>query len=356
MVRGMTVVARVIHLTDWHLFVEANGFERDPAEYTAATVILRPFFKKVGFGGLDHHAPLTLLALERTLPMLCGQGPQAIVVQTGDVEAFGARIDASGATSFPGFDYLQSMLARLNAKSVHLFGNHDVWPGGVPGLTGQPLPPVYAALRRQPILGVTYQNPWSVVVGNYEVQVFRVDSVKETNRFTSEGKVKTPWAELEQDIRRAPSRGVPLRIVALHHPPHLFTKAGSANIAVEGSLENAAELARFLEQMAGYGYRIPLVLAGHRHALDPSGLKFRPGTQPPLNADTLQLVAPSVTQDSIPPKSAVVDRPAFAVYDLDAYQLSGHNVEVKRTVYRHRDPKDTRFIPDSTETVTKLQL
>src|SRR2546421_71869 len=108
----MALVASLVHVTDMHLFVDSAGNECSPDE---ARGLIRALHGR-GQKGLERHNNVSWASLQRRLPEIVaderhavGEGQPVLVVQTGDVEAYGIR---NAATAFPGFTALQGDLWR----------------------------------------------------------------------------------------------------------------------------------------------------------------------------------------------------------------------------------------------------
>ncbi len=88
-----------------------------------------------------------------------------------------------------------------------------------------------------------------------------------------------------------------MRVLALHHPPHFFTGSLFSQVT-SGRLVQSLEVGACAEYS-----RLHLVMAGHRHQLDPAegasydGRSAAPN-QLPLNSTRGQLVAESPTAHS----------------------------------------------------------
>lgn len=131
----------------------------------------------------------------------------------------------------------------------------------------------------------------------------------------------------------------------LHHPPYFFsTRGGYAGVydhGTTGAFDGADELGSRLGKLG-----IHLVLAGHRHAVDPPDAQHVvagvgiPSAQAPLAGPTVQLVANSPTQDEHVP----VER-SFSIYRL---VMDADTLKVQRTIYAttlERNELEPRFLP-----------
>lgn len=323
------LLATIIHVTDLHLFVRSDGSQREPHERGTAIQLLERAMQHVGAGGLlsgfDVASPAALAALEELLPLLVadavaerermGGNAPVVVVQTGDVEAFGGLSDEP----YAGFAYLQGRLwPRLRDEGadrcLDLFGNHDAWPGTFPlfrspGAYSQ----VVAAIAE--FAGVEPPFPRRELVRRGDgpvLELIPVSTVWSGGPFDAaamlrggvfaSGKVSaylpgeplpvTQGADALAELVALERTGGALRVALVHHPPHVFD-AGLAKSITNCRLVGSDRLAAALDE-AG----VHLVLAGHRHRLDPPRRVRRNAaelTQPPLTARTGQLVAESPT-------------------------------------------------------------
>jgi hypothetical protein len=367
------LLASIFHITDLHLFVDENGDARPPGELEMMVRFSRwaarqdplQVVKRVvdGFSAANMTA---LTELRRRLPQLiAGERQQApnvpiIVVQTGDVETFGrSELRASRSTDpYPAFAFLRTVLWPEVMKSgatavIDMYGNHDVWSGTWPLVT--PIAHVRNALERiATISGLG--GPWPdrhdfQAPSGYQLEIYRVNTVAPypLRNSLSNGEVgghppsaKLPltnshdvFAELFARSRRPPEAPPKrtIRIAAMHHPPHFFRGSVFKRVA-GGLLLDGVGLARCLD----YSH-FQLVLAGHRHELDPARHTTHDGREPapnqaPLNSCTGQLVSESPT--ATPDSAATVTRNSFALYHLFADDQTD-TVTVQRTLLRYRD-------------------
>ena len=94
---------------------------------------------KIG-DGLNAHSSDALPALYTSLDDIIKtkeKDEEVILIQTGDLEAYGYT--GNHADPFPGFDYWADKKNNYNdiSKFIDVYGNHDVWPGGLKGLFAQ---------------------------------------------------------------------------------------------------------------------------------------------------------------------------------------------------------------------------
>jgi len=130
-------VARIIHLTDLHLFVDDHGNPRAPYDDMRRRRLVRLLARLLGRcfsgieNGLNYHSDAALTALLDTLSYLANKprGEPLIIAQCGDVEAYGGKLCGNGTFDFPGFDFLDATISKLNVDAyITNYGNHDLWP------------------------------------------------------------------------------------------------------------------------------------------------------------------------------------------------------------------------------------
>jgi 3',5'-cyclic AMP phosphodiesterase CpdA len=351
--------ARIIHISDLHLFVDADGNHRQQRD----RALTARFMARLGaalerlpgdetrekvravFGGLDIHTGAALDALLDTIDELLHETSiPTVVVQTGDMSTFGA-LTSVDPVRFPEWDYWQGPLhepRRRRARAwVDLFGNHDVWPGTLPILGATAIDRVVSEFRRRHF-PERMPRVIKLELDGIKLEFHRINSVLS-------GAVDNTWAwgELVPDVvdattpedprdrlddvrAHAVPGGCTLRMLLMHHPPHHFDKPGGS----ERGLRDAERLSTWL------GDREPdaqfqLVLAGHRHAVDPPVGVSLPHAQPPLSKHTLQMVCATPTQLSAP-------NPSFSVYELE---FEGDGATLARSVYIRKGLADRRFKP-----------
>lgn len=359
-------LARIVHLTDLHLFVDPDGAVRPPSSIRASVRFLRASGEwlpsarwRKAIGGFGAHNTEALEALRPALRDVVseaqGTDVPVVVVQTGDVETFGRSRDPRhvAVQGYPGFAFLRDVvwpeLEGLGATCVDLYGNHDVWDGTLPMLTRQQHL-LNAVARIDQVPGL--QGPWPDVehpislANGRQLHLHRLNSVSANALHGTFAcgtigphpplavlPASTSTSAFEELAALASAAAVvgappPIRVVAMHHPPHDFDPSILSWIGLAtGSVQGADRLALTAE-----GLPIHLVLAGHRHALDPpAGRGWE--EQPPLPDRTGQLAASSPTQDhhgsSRHPNS-------FSVYDLG--DDGAGSLTVDRAVHEYRGP------------------
>jgi hypothetical protein len=278
-----------------------------------------------------------LTRLPRSVPL--------VLVQTGDVEAYGGtetRNQYLPTWSFPALDFWQGVCTTLSADFdaiFNLFGNHDVWPGTLPILKPAAAGIVEANLRgRSEFIG-PLPDMKSISSGLYDLEFIRLNTVQShfAKNFFARGRISSDnnsdpvSALLHCTNRTFHSSRIVIRTLIMHHPPHFFTIAGPSHRLLEGDISNTGILKNLFQNT-----RVHIVLAGHRHSVNPTG----PGilNQPPLPYDSVQLVAGSATQYD--PNST--ERPSFCVYSIFADD-SRMIMDVERVLYRHVSDLDSRF-------------
>lgn len=299
-------VASIVHLTDLHLFLDHDGNMRTPAQRALGARILRAIFGGVAHG-LDIADGPAWTALRRRLRAIVqvetGFGARCVIVQTGDVEAYGM----SPGGHFTGWhdlhERLWSELAAVGADHVDIYGNHDIWPGTFPLLAGKQ---AHQELELLPAFVGAWPAEVTVTTdGGLRLRFHRINTVLgELFRggLLAQGGVgphpiPDAWngAEMGAAIGalRASIAGDPVRpalnLLLMHHPPHLFDPELGTTFTT-GQLHGRYQLC---DSLAGQG--VGLVLAGHRHRMNPAYGALPPHEQLPLPAGVHQLVASSPT-------------------------------------------------------------
>lgn len=312
-------LASIVHVPDLHLFVHPDGRTRDPRDRRfverVAIAVLGTVFH--GLGTADDKAVDQLVRfLPRVIEVERRQGGAVVVVQTGDVEAFG-HLSPGGLA---GFQYLHDVvwpqLEQPGVTVIDVYGNHDIWPGHPP-LPGEVHDARY--LSALPRIGADWTLPIEVAAPGAILRFHRLNTViinRLRGGLTARGGVgpHPPSDVLRRSDTEAVLRRIgdaaragaesTLNIVLCHHPPHLF-KAGLGTRYTTGYLAGAGTFAGLTPD------RVALVIAGHRHALDPPAgarLDASGGHQPPLRPGSGQLVAESPTQRDGNPNSLSVYR------------------------------------------------
>jgi len=368
-------VASIIHLTDFHLCIEPDGNERSPVEHGQIVRLCVRAARNSGLpgplrsivAGLHAHNREAWNKLRVDLPDLVEQrvrdGAVVIVVQSGDVEAYGARLKTpDSAEWFPGFDYLDDELwPELRARGatvIDIFGNHDVWPGTFPSVTGGKRRIVSDALAARPSFSLPMPREIRVPTRRGDIAVYPFNSVATWSVAQTlahgrpdpyhpgrteypESRTGDPFTEL----RTVASKAKPtlLQIAVVHHPPHLFAQSFFQYFC-GGVMHDADLLATACDSLD-----IRLVLAGHRHALDPVDQLPRgapPPLQGPLPANVVQLVCESPTAEQGDDTGN-----AFAVYDLSVDDRSRY-LDVERVLYRTFDLQ-SHFVVDDTKMIIR---
>lgn len=372
-------IASIFHVADLHLFVDEQGDARPIAEQHASVSLM---FEVAGRSGLqwlkNQVAGFSLpnmsawTTLRARLPELVqaergrpgAGGVPILVLQTGDVDTFGrsALREARGLDAYPGFACLRqslwpAVIAHGADAAIDLYGNHDVWAGTWPMLT--PFAHVKNSFER--IARVSgLEGPWPdrrdfPAHAGYRLEVYRVNTVSPypLSGSLASGSIRPhpPGATLPRtgsdDVFRelfeltrlaGDTRAHPVRIVAMHHPPHFFGGTLGERIT-SGHVAEADGFARCLSYS-----RIHLVVAGHRHELDPSQDVQYDGREPapnqsPLNSTTGQVVAESPTASS---DLLQANRNSLCLYRFYADDAE-RTLRVTRSVLRYRDGADVQF-------------
>lgn len=362
-------VARIVHLTDLHLFVDDLGNPRSTYEEMPYRRLIRFFARLLGRSlagienGLNHHSDEALTALLDTLADLAGKSRREplIIAQCGDVEAYGGRLGNSNIFDFPGFDFFDAQVKGLNVDAfVTIYGNHDLWPGTIPILRPTKIRRVLPELKSRAFFDSQIPDRVELNGNHCRIELYRIRTANSSSLLNTlaAGKIRDHlpkgMANYKQSLGRDPlaeldelcnvNSGKPVvRVLVMHHPPHFFAATGTLRDLTEGALTNADDFAK--RQMNAVN-PIHLIIAGHRHLPDPApSVVLHPGrggqAQLPLPAKVVQLVAESPTQD----QGTEGKRPAFSVYRLEISDKKTLNVY--RTIYRFESDLDLGFEPDS---------
>jgi Calcineurin-like phosphoesterase len=318
---GDIQLATLVHLTDLHLFVRPDGKDRGPGELSALLRVMKygasqgPAAKLVRMiDKLELYNSAALLALEDSLEELRAAEPgrsevPLIVVHTGDADTVGPQ-SIGGSVVFGAYEYLHNSVrpkAVADPRNwVDTFGNHDVWPGTLP--YGHPRQHRANFERIRQVEGLeSYRVPlkFSTPAPGIQLELHRLNTVHPgTGPATmANGRISThPITIRRWSIRRAlkelqdnsKSQEITVRVLMMHHPPFPFEAGWFERYLTTGKLTGARQLGKRLER----NLRIHLVIAGHRHELNPKAKLDRdvtPVPQPPLPARTVQLVSESPT-------------------------------------------------------------
>lgn len=366
-------IATIFHISDMHLYVRADGKPRSSAtrrgrlrDWLVDKAPLLPVLDRMAC-----HDERLLGSLRRDLPnavdIARAEYPDSpvIIAQTGDVEGLGGIPGPATdwREAFPSWHYLDGHIADSGVDWIHIFGNHDTWPGVFP-LFGGGNHTNCQRITQVPVLEGNWQDlavkqtplGFPLVIGRVNSVPCDLDAeIRATGSPTAvPPDCQTEFAVIER-IRTlfAPHRnGQAVRIVLMHHPPHPFATARRKRHTTDSAPSStsefsaAADLADALSDM-----RVQVVLAGHRHELNPPLRAERYGfTQHPLKEPTVQLVAATPTQ-----------RCAHETDDLDGstgwsfskYRLlrddGGSTFAIERTVFQgtltgfRPDPPETTF-------------
>lgn len=347
------LIGTVVHVTDLHLFLNSEGRECHP---DSARTLIRALHAR-GQKGLERHNNEAWAALRVRLPEIVaaerrrlGEDRPLLVVQTGDIEAYGGQ---AGPVPFPGYTAVQGSLwdelRRAGATAcIDLFGNHDIWDGSLPLVCTRSASDVLNDLRRNHFADQHW--PDRLVFGtamDMQIEVYRV-STPALGRMMAQlaagwispfpygprrGRTSRVCTRLRGFAIEEPKA---LRIVLAHHPPHAFSASWLQRLS-NCWVRGASRLAREANRLP-----IHLVLAGHRHALDPAldAARTKPLWQPPFSARTTQLVAESPTQAYLETSPGQRGRNSLSVYRL--YASDGH-FSLRRTVYESNDAQGPRL-------------
>jgi len=303
---GAIHAASIVHVTDTHLFVDEHGAARSARERPRLVRTLeRLGVRDLDFAAADmtkRFADVFERAVDLERAVLPAAGP-VVVVHTGDAEAFGSSHDRR---AFSGFEHLTRVLTGvgLEAAAVAVYGNHDVWPGSVAlfGINGPRHDHQKRALadtvdlvgRLPPVAPIRFPT-----IGGFDLVFVPINSVNShalRGGILACGRVSphppSPGGVFDL-VASYELRSNDLNIAVMHHPPHFYRPLTVRDRLGVGRLDDAELVA---DRLAAAG--IDLVLAGHRHRLDPAfggKVDATDATQWPLPAGMAQLVAISPT-------------------------------------------------------------
>ena len=346
-----THIGSIVHITDTHLFMDRDG----KANRTEQRSRLVRLLARLGVHDLEYASAESVARLAETLSravaaerkVLSDRAP-VIVVHSGDAEAFGT---IPGIGEYSGFSLLASVFASSAPDGVvAVYGNHDVWLGSVAlfGLNG----PSQGTLERAIATGVDmigslpptsplrFPTPDGPTIAF--VPLNSVDSRAIRGGLLACGRLSPhpPGSgDVVDRLRSLGLRPADLNIAVMHHPPHFNRPVTLRDRMGMGRLQRSRPVATELHESG-----INLVLAGHRHRLDPpfgERLDATAGGQPPLPPGTAQLVALSPTLHS---HERVVDvdppgspRRGLCIYRVMADPL-GTSVTIGRIVHSTDGP------------------
>ena len=365
-------IARIVHVTDMHLFVDHNGIGR-PVHEKARLLRAIAWLANQPWAwnwiqslepGLHEHSREALSALTTTIKNIIAKCPCPVaLIQSGDLEAYGG-LELPGQAfpinwAFPAFDYWLTECRNLGPQvQVSIYGNHDVWPNTLPWLRLPVIPPlVEASIRRRPeFSGVLPDLAGVITTGAFSLEVYRLNTAVSnvwpnaiaggyiSADSSSQGNSAAAMLQYQTNSTKTSGK-LSIRMIVMHHPAHFFNATGTVSDLTEGVIRNLAELTAVLNAQ-----RFHFILAGHRHDINPAPgvtLAAHSRSQPPVPAGTIQLVAGSSTQ--ICPAGST-RRPSFSVYSIRGDDQQGL-VTLDRTVYRFLNDINTEFTPDPTETL-----
>ncbi len=377
----------IIHLTDLHLYADPGLTSPEPEARAAARKRFKSKIMRVkrasrllGFDHLDLCSGVALVALEAELSEIAAEAaaaedsPTLVVIHTGDAETVGPRRLPNGTVVFDGYNYLHHTLRDSNMGGVlwiDVFGNHDVWGGSWPLFEriagGDAHSDNFENIRE-----VDGLDSYSASIeidrpGQFGLIVRRVNTIDPHLVAASMAWGKIESHPIGEDCSQvcsnllgalqAPHDTSCLKIVAMHHPPHAFEDGWwfkrwwTRNVGPAHLRGKEA----FAEAVNGSSH---LVLAGHRHKLNPSEEDVSPFQQSPLaEGKTVQLVAASPTAsidlshfdaDSQNAQQSAIEEMrsrSFPTYELVVDEFDVKRVSVWRTLRRLQS--DTNSTPNS---------
>ena len=183
-------IARIVHVSDFHLFVDKMGADRPVKDRSwrtraimkVANSNLSPQWIQKLRGGLAQHSRAALDAFIRHLGSLARMNSSCkkFLVQTGDVEAYGGTQDDNGAWTFESYDFCCAIRRHLEThfdKVIDIYGNHDVWPSTIPIANPLATQAVEKALRQYPEFPRLMPCKESFSSEGVEIELYPVNTV-----------------------------------------------------------------------------------------------------------------------------------------------------------------------------------
>ena len=303
-----THVASIVHITDLHLFVDSNGTTRSSHERShLIRTLARLGVKDLDFASADMTAAFSD-ALRRAVDLersVLPEGAPVVAAHTGDTEAFGSSDERH---VYAGFSHLSRTVdaAGLRDAALAVYGNHDVWPGTIAlfGLNG----PHHDSQKHTiaDVVDLVGELPPSAplrfpTAAGFDIVFVPINTVNShalRGALLAYGRISphppspthTEALDIVDGYHLDPND---LNIAVMHHPPHFYRPLTLRDRLGIGHLEDSSYVA---DRLAAAG--IDLVLAGHRHRLDPAFRETTHAAQPlrsPLHRTIAQMVAISPT-------------------------------------------------------------
>jgi hypothetical protein len=371
---GVSVLASLVHLTDLHLFLGADGRElhkkdRHRTVNWLSRLGLRDQLaphNNEAWDELKEKLPL-VLRQERTL---IGTAPIA-VINTGDVEAYGRSwIAPYDFLGYRALHKLRDEAADPDVLWFDLYGNHDIWFGRPPLMphdAAETARNVVDGIRAIPGLEGPWpdHHPFLTAKASVQVDVHRVNTVPVSHvaQLAAHGRVvrhpqgpspdeetSAALAELEAAIDRSVDVAH-LRVLLMHHPAKKVPAAPKWHVPLSSGLTAVQTLMRSRttgllhgrEDLLEACQRVPihLAIAGHVHQLDPP-----PDTKPKAwDGAPVQLVAESPTAGSR------ASRWSFSIYRLVHDDTTGE-ATLTRAIVRYIEGGRAFLPPEDSEFVT----
>ncbi len=379
-------VLQIVHLSDMHLFVDQQGNDYSPT-HRASTVNFMKRLIDLSFtpswinslgDGLNTHLDSTLSALWQTLRRIINQkgASKLILIHSGDLSAYGHSGDTNNP--FPAFDfwkYKKNSLRNDIDYFIDIYGNHDVWPGTLPLFDPQNIKQAVNSLRSRAEYRDTMPTREIVPLNSYRIEIYRLNTVCSAwplnslavGKIQADYPVRDGWAieyqlsrskdsikelvALAEDASQNHGDNKAVRIIVMHHPPHYFNSNPFIDLIGGRLLLNRRDFLSAFDQT-----RFHIIIAGHRHIVDPpinTTLTTHQQLQKPLPSNTVQLAAASTTQEVTDPDK---ERPSLNLYKL-IIDDTADQLRIERVIYRHENDLDTAFAVGQNETIiTNLRL
>ena len=240
-----------------HLHVDRNGRMRSPQDRAKAVRAILGLARQLPTGnlalvkgiqglakGLKSHSHRALQALFKTLDSLIKdpRPGKLLIIQSGDLEAYGAMRASSSTWFSPAFEYWTTAVARFSQadECVNIYGNHDVWPGTLPFFDPQSTGDVEQYLQSIYFPG-TLPNPLVMNASPCTLEIYRLNTVQAQflKNTLASGNIDT---NVLLPSTHSPSTGQStVRLLVMHHPPHFFNASGGISDLFEGRLTNAID-------------------------------------------------------------------------------------------------------------------
>jgi 3',5'-cyclic AMP phosphodiesterase CpdA len=312
------LVLQLAHISDIH-------FVTPPSRVAAKTRRL-PWLPPRLAAGLMGHSQRALVAFEKSIQNILPDDDtraRTWLVVTGDLTTLGEQSSLDEVV-----DWVRSLAQTVGVSYAILYGNHDVWNGGLPLFTSQnvlyqhrselrsriftgdwPLAPMAEGAGQcgsagaAPAIEATLPVGRQLVVTSLNTVIH--DQLLNTlafgkvaqDRYWESGSNLPP----QLDALRAKARQDEVRVVLTHHPVHDPAVCSATGQPFQRLL-NAGDVAQALERPVGGSALATLVVSGHTHAGFPDSghlpdhLPRSLDCHDPLGDGQAQLIASTLSQ------------------------------------------------------------